>query len=153
MPEPPLPPRLDAFLAEPNAAVIATVRADGAPVTVATWYDWEDGRVMVNMDAGRRRLDHLRRDPRVSMTVLSTRYWSSHLSLQGRVMELVDDPDLRDIDRLAQRYMDGPYPIRDQPRVTAWIEIERWHAWRPEHIERSATGLREQHRHRQLRRR
>ena len=51
MPQPPLPPELDAFLAKPNAAVIATVRPDGSPVTVATWYDWEDGRVLVNMDA------------------------------------------------------------------------------------------------------
>jgi PPOX class probable F420-dependent enzyme len=134
VPEPPLPPRLDAFLALPNAAVIATVRADGAPVTVATWYDWEDGRVLVNMAESRRRLDHLRRDPRVSLTVMDGRRWWSHVSLQGRVAELVDDPDLRDIDRLSQRYLGRPYPARDQRRVTAWIEVERWHAWRPEDL-------------------
>jgi PPOX class probable F420-dependent enzyme len=134
VPEPPLPPRLDAFLAKPNAAVIATVRADGAPVTVATWYDWEGGRVLVNMDAGRRRVAHLRADPRVSLTVMDVADWSAHVSLQGRVVELKDDPDLRDIDRLAMRYMHEPYPYRDDPRVTAWIEIDRWHAWRADNI-------------------
>ena len=72
MPRPPVPPELDAFLARPNAAVIATVRPDGGPVTVATWYDWKDGRVLVNMDAGRRRLAHLRADPRVSLTIMDT---------------------------------------------------------------------------------
>jgi PPOX class probable F420-dependent enzyme len=134
VPTPPLPPRLDAFLAKPNAAVIATVRPDGSPATVATWYDWEDGRVLVNMDAGRRRVAHLRADPRVSLTVMNIANWGAHVSLQGRVVELADDPDLHDIDRLAVRYMGEQYPFRDRPRVTAWIEIERWHAWRPENL-------------------
>ena len=134
MPEPPLPPRLDAFLTRPNAAVIATVRADGFPVTVATWYDWEDGRVLVNMDESRKRLEHLRTDPRVSLTVMDLSDWSVHVSLQGRVVSLEDDPDLADIDRLSVRYTGQPYAVRDRRRVTAWIEIERWHAWRPERI-------------------
>jgi PPOX class probable F420-dependent enzyme len=134
VPSPPLPPQLDAFLARPNAAVIATVRPDGSPVTVATWYDWEDGRVLVNMDASRRRIEHMRADPRVSLTVMNIANWGSHVSLQGRVAEWADDPDLRDIDRLAIRYFGAPYPFRDQPRVSAWIEIDLWHAWRPEEI-------------------
>jgi PPOX class probable F420-dependent enzyme len=134
VPKPPLPPRLDAFLAKPNAAVIATVRPDGWPVTVATWYDWEDGRVLVNMDASRRRNEHMRADPRVSLTVMNTANWGTHVSLQGRVAEWADDPDLRDIDRLSIRYIGEPYPFRDNPRVSAWIEVELWHAWRPENI-------------------
>jgi PPOX class probable F420-dependent enzyme len=112
--------------------VIATLRPDGTPVTVATWYDWEDGRLLVNMDERRRRLAHLRADPRVSLTVMDVADWSSHVSLQGRVASLVDDAGLRDIDRLSVRYTGRPYPIRDRGRVTARIEIERWHAWRPD---------------------
>jgi PPOX class probable F420-dependent enzyme len=134
VPKPPLPPRLDAFLARPNAAVIATVRPDGSPVTVATWYDWEDGRVLVNMDAGRRRIEHMRADPRISLTVMDLSNWGTHVSLQGRVAEWMDDPDLRDIDRLSIRYIGEPYPFRDNARVSAWIEIDLWHAWHPENI-------------------
>jgi PPOX class probable F420-dependent enzyme len=134
VPGPPLPPEIDAFLAKPNSAVIATLRPDGSPVTVATWYDWEDGRALVNMDEGRRRIAHLRADPRVSLTVMAIDNWSSHVSLQGRVVSLEDDVDLRDIDRLARRYgLDGYYQ-RDRGRVSAWIEIERWHAWRRENL-------------------
>ena len=44
---------------------------DGTPHTAATWYDWEDGRFLLNMDDGRRRLDFMRRDPRVSLTILA----------------------------------------------------------------------------------
>jgi PPOX class probable F420-dependent enzyme len=134
VPKPPLPPQLDAFLAKPNAAVIATVRPDGSPVTVATWYDWEAGRVLVNMDASRRRNEHMRADPRVSLTILNLPNWGSHVSLQGHVAEWADDPDLRDIDRLSVRYIGQPYPFRENARVSAWIEIDRWQAWRPEDI-------------------
>jgi PPOX class probable F420-dependent enzyme len=134
VPKPPLPARLDAFLAKPNAAVIATVRPDGSPVTVATWYVWEDGRVLVNMDEGRRRLEHLRADPRVSLTVMDTANWGSHVSLQGSVLSIEEDRDLRDIDRIAQHYIGEAYPLRDRRRFSAWIEVERWHAWHPENI-------------------
>ncbi len=134
MPKPPLPPRLDAFLAKPNASVIATVRPDGSPVTVVTWYVWEDGRVLVNMDEGRRRLEHMRADPRVSLTVMDVANWGSHVSLQGSVVSIEEDRDLRDIDRIARHYIGQPYPMRDRRRFSAWIEVERWHAWHPENI-------------------
>ncbi len=129
MPKPPVPPEVDAFLRKPNPAVIATLRPDGSPHSVATWYDWEDGRVLVNMEATRLRLRHLRRDPRVSLTALDKDDWYTHVSLLGRVVSLADDPDLADIDRLATRYTGKPFRRRDARRVSAWIEVERWHSW------------------------
>jgi PPOX class probable F420-dependent enzyme len=134
VPKPPLPPRLDAFLAKPNPSVIATVRADGSPVTVATWYVWEGGRVLVNMDEGRRRLEHMRANPKVSLTVMELANWGSHVSLQGGVVSIEEDPGLRDIDRISTHYTGQPYYLRDRKRYSAWIEVERWHAWHPENI-------------------
>src|ERR671932_1977208 len=100
MPEPPVPPEIEEFLRQPNPAVIATLRPDGSPHTVATWYDWEDGRVLVNMRDTRLRLRFMRRDPRVALTVLDEDSWYSHVSLMGRVVSIVDDTELADIDRL-----------------------------------------------------
>lgn len=51
------------------------------------------------------------------------------MSVQGRVAELADDPDLVDIDRLSNHYGGGPYSNRTNRRVSARIEIERWHGW------------------------
>lgn len=116
------------MLGHPHPAVIGTVRHDGAPVTVATWYLYREGRIIVNMDAGRRRLDHIRRDPRVSITVLDGANWGTHVSVQGR-MTLRDDPDLRDIDEIARHYTGEAYPQRDRGRVTGVLEIENWHGW------------------------
>jgi PPOX class probable F420-dependent enzyme len=128
MPTPPLPRELEEVLANPNPAVIGTVAPDGAPNTVATWYLWEDGRALVNMDEGRRRLEYLRRNPRVSLTVLDGDEWYRHITLHGRVA-LQDDPDLIDIDRLAKHYTGNRYAQRDRGRVTGWIDIDSWHAW------------------------
>ena len=53
MPISPLSDELREFLAKPNPSVIATLRPDGQPVTVATWYVLDGDRILVNMDAGR----------------------------------------------------------------------------------------------------
>jgi PPOX class probable F420-dependent enzyme len=125
---PQLPAEVVEMLRKPNPAVIGTVRADGAPVTVATWYLYRDGRIIVNMDAGRRRLDHIRGDPRVSLTVLDDADWGTHVSMQGK-LELVDDTDLADIDEIARHYTGKAYPVRDRSRITGVLNIETWHGW------------------------
>ncbi|MGW7486200.1 PPOX class F420-dependent oxidoreductase [Streptomyces sp. NPDC054786] len=129
MSKPPLPDAAVAMLGKPNPAVITTLRSDGQPVSTATWYLWDNGRVLVNMDEGRKRLEHVRNDPRVSLTVMDEGNWYTHISIIGHVAELRDDEDLADIDRLAQQYIGKPYPQRDRRRVSAWIEIDRWHGW------------------------
>ena len=48
MPKPPLPPRVEALVRKPNPAVVASIRPDGTPHTAASWYDWEDGRVLLS---------------------------------------------------------------------------------------------------------
>ena len=55
--------------------------------------------------------------------------WYTHVSIVGRVVELADDEGLRDIDRLSRHYNGKDYPVRDSARVSAWIEIDRWHGW------------------------
>jgi PPOX class probable F420-dependent enzyme len=129
VPATPLPEPLRELLAKPNPAVMVSLRDDGAPVSVATWYLYEDDRILVNLDEGRKRLAHLRTDPRVSVTVLDEASWYTHVSMQGRVVEIVDDPDLADIDRIATHYTGGPYRVRDRKRVSVRIEIDRWHGW------------------------
>ncbi|MGW3512756.1 PPOX class F420-dependent oxidoreductase [Streptomyces sp. NPDC000994] len=130
MSKPPLTPDAIAMIKKANPAVITTLRPDGQPVSTATWYLWEDdGRVLVNMDEGRQRLEHLRNDPRVTLTALDEANWYNHISLIGRVAEIRNDSDFAGIDRLSRQYLGTPYAQRDRPRVSAWIEIERWHGW------------------------
>lgn len=129
MPSPPLPPEVDEFLRRPNPAVVASLRPDGSPHTVATWYLWDGERVLLNMDASRLRLRFMRRDPRVALTVLGEDSWYRHVSLLGEVAELVEDVGLADIDRLARHYSGEPFRDRESRRVSAWVEVLAWHAW------------------------
>jgi PPOX class probable F420-dependent enzyme len=130
VPAAPLPQSVLDLLAQPNPAVMATLAADGRPVTVATWYLLEpDGTILLGLDAERARLNHLRRDPRVSLTALAQDNWYSHVSVQGRVGAIVEDEGLRDIDRLSQHYTGRPYGQRERPRVSVHLTIERWHGW------------------------
>lgn len=130
MPELPFPDDVRALLAKPNPAVVTTLRSDGQPVSVATWYLLEDDdRVLLNMDHSRVRVKHLRHDPRLTLTVLDEASWYTHVSLIGRISDWAEDEDLSQIDRLSTHYTDQPYPTRDSPRVSAWMQVERWHGW------------------------
>src|SRR4051794_8215136 len=129
MPKSPLPDKLRELLLRPNPAVITSLRPDGQPVSVATWYLLDGDRILVNMDEGRKRLDYLRADPRVSMTILDADDWYTHVSVQGRVVEWRVDDDKADIDRLSKQYRGRPYGDRVRGRVSAWVEIDRWHGW------------------------
>ncbi|MFC4001854.1 PPOX class F420-dependent oxidoreductase [Prauserella oleivorans] len=128
MSKPPLPPEAVELLLRPNPAVMATLRSDGAPVSTPTWYVWDDGRALISMDEGRVRLKHLRRDPRVTLTVLADD-WYTHVTLIGRATDLREDAGLADIDRIARHYTGAQYPDRVRSRVSAWIEVDRWHGW------------------------
>jgi PPOX class probable F420-dependent enzyme len=126
----PMPDEVVELLRKPNPAVMATVAADGRPVSVATWYLYEDdGHILLGLDATRVRIKHLRRDPRVSLTVLDGEAWYTHVSVQGRVLSIDEDEGLRDIDRISTHYTGNAYPNRTDPRVRCRVEIERWHAW------------------------
>jgi len=137
----PFPDPVRDLLAQANPAVVSTLRSDGHPVSVATWYLLEDDdRLLVNMDHTRRRLQHLRVDPRITLTVLKDGDWYTHVSIVGQVVEMRDDEGLADIDRLSMRYRDRPYTNRDSPRVSAWIAVDRWHGWGAARTRRPGGG-------------
>jgi PPOX class probable F420-dependent enzyme len=125
----PVPPDVDEFLRRPNPAVVASLRTDGSPHTVATWYDWDGDHVLLNMDEDRLRLRFMSRDERIALTILDEEDWARHISLLGRVVALEEDVELRDIDRLAVRYTGQPFRRRDRCRFSAWVLVDAWHGW------------------------
>jgi PPOX class probable F420-dependent enzyme len=130
MPKPPVSDAVSELLAAPNKAVMTTPRPNGQPILVATWYLWQDGRVLLNMDRRRKRVARLAEDPRVSMLVLAEPDWSTYVSLQGRVVKTYDDVDMSDINRIAVHYgEDGFAGTPESRRVSFLVEIDRWFGW------------------------
>jgi PPOX class probable F420-dependent enzyme len=131
MPPTPVPPEIDEFLRKPNHAVVATLRPDGSPHTAVTWYDWEDGRALLNMEATRLRLVWMAQDGRVALSAINPDNFYEHVSLLGRIVDIHEDDGLVDIDRLSVRYNGVPYPVRDNPRVSAWMHADAYHGFDP----------------------
>src|SRR5688572_31578619 len=86
MPAGPPPPEVLAFVRQPNHAVLAYLRGDGAPHTAPTWYLLEDDGTILLSAAGRVRLRYLERDARVSLSIVDPGDWHRHVSLMGRIV-------------------------------------------------------------------
>ena len=80
---PTLTPEQAQLLVEPNFAVVATVRPDGAPQSTVTWIDWDGERVVFNTTTVRAKGAHLERDRRVSVSVWDRNDPYRSLEVQG----------------------------------------------------------------------
>jgi PPOX class probable F420-dependent enzyme len=71
-------PRLLAFLAEHRWGVLATIKNDGRPQlsNIGYSYDLESSLVRISVTADRVKTRNLQRDPRVTLHVASTDFWS-----------------------------------------------------------------------------
>jgi PPOX class probable F420-dependent enzyme len=54
---------------DPNPAVLATVNPDGSPQTSVVWVGRDGDELVISSQAGRRKEQNIRRDPRVSISV------------------------------------------------------------------------------------
>jgi len=126
VPPAPLPPELERFLRAPRPAVVGTLTRAGRPATTPCWYAVTDeGRLLLSMLRGGRREQNLRRDPRLSLTVLGDD-WYDQLSVLARAVEFRDDTDHADIDLLSDHYLGEAYDDRTYVGTTVLAEIERW---------------------------
>ena len=126
---PALPAHVFDFISQPNPAVMATVTPDGRPVSVQVWYLAEDpGHILLSIASGNSRggrLQHLRNEPRMSLTVLDLGDWNEAVTVLGTAVEFSDDADLAIIDAMASHYLGGRHAKRE-PRTAVRIRIDEW---------------------------
>jgi len=60
---------IDAFLAAPHIARLATADAAGAPHVVPVWYGWDGSTLWVSSFANTRKITHLEHNPALSVAV------------------------------------------------------------------------------------
>jgi PPOX class probable F420-dependent enzyme len=63
------PTQVEAFLAAPRHAVVATNRIDGPPQLSPVWYVYEAGCLYISIGAGTAKHVNLLKDPRISVCV------------------------------------------------------------------------------------
>jgi PPOX class probable F420-dependent enzyme len=126
----PIPDDVRALLDAPNIVHIATVLPDGGPHSVPVWVGVEGDRVAFLTSPGSRKARNIARDPRVAISVADRDRPNVMAQVRGRVVEVVEgDAGWEIIDRISQRYIGQPYPLRSD-RVAYLVEPER--AWAQE---------------------
>lgn len=95
-------------------AYLATLMPDGSPHVSPVWVDLEDGHILVNSAEGRVKVENVRRDPRVALSIADLDNPYYHLDVRGRVVELVEgEPAVEHIDKLERMYRGNErYPLR-----------------------------------------
>ncbi|WP_082530561.1 pyridoxamine 5'-phosphate oxidase family protein [Aeromicrobium sp. Root344] len=126
MPRAPLPLWAERYLTQPRDAVLATMRRDGGPAAVPCWYGYSEGQVFLSMGGRAKRLENIRRDPRVALSVLANDP-PRHLSLTGLAIAIRADPDLEDIDVLSQHYQGCEWHERGSTEMTT--VVVKVHSW------------------------
>jgi PPOX class probable F420-dependent enzyme len=124
---PKLPDDVRSLVEGANVAHLATLLPDGAPHSVPLWVGLEGDRIAFLTAPGSRKARNVARDPRVSISLTRADDPHTMAQIRGRVVERVEgDAAWAIIDRLSQKYIGAPYPLRSD-RVVFLVEPE--HAW------------------------
>lgn len=122
-----IPDQVRAIAEGPSHAHIATILPDGSPHSVPVWVGVEGEWISVLTSPGSRKARNIARDPRVSITMTEANNLHSMAQVRGRVADRIEgDEAWKIIDRMSQKYIGRPYPLRED-RVVFLIEPET--AW------------------------
>ncbi len=124
-PERRLPEAVRALLDAPNYAHLATLRADGSPRSHVVWVGLEGDLILVCTSDRTWKARDMRRDPRVSLSVVDLADPYKMAAVQGRVVEVRPDHDCAVMDEIAIKYTSRPFPARGPDRVCFVIAAER----------------------------
>jgi len=112
-----------------NYAVLATVNPDGSPQTSVVWVGRDGDELLFSTVEGRVKHRNMRRDPRVSVTVIDWSDPENYVELRGRV-SMTPDHGRRLDTQLSWKY-DGRDPGQDRPgavRVVVRMVVEKTNA-------------------------
>jgi PPOX class probable F420-dependent enzyme len=120
-----LPEDLLALLRGASPCFVSTAMPDGSPQLTQTWVDTDGEHVLINTVQGHLKVRNIERDPRVAVAICDPDKPSRYFQVRGRVVDVTTDGAAEHIEKLAQRYLGGPYPWyggRDQTRLLLTIE-------------------------------
>jgi PPOX class probable F420-dependent enzyme len=107
-----------------NFCHVATISRDGTPHVVVVWVSVDGDDVLLNGAEGRDWPANLRRDPRVTLTVVNPDNPYEYTSIKGRAVEIAPDGADEHIDALAKKYLDkDDYPFRAPGEVRLKIRV------------------------------
>jgi PPOX class probable F420-dependent enzyme len=123
-----LPEELVELLRKPSFCFITTLMPDGSPQISETWVDTDGKHIIINTVEGFQKVLNVARDPRVAVAIADADNPSRYFAVRGRVLGVTAEGGTEHIEKLAHKYLGGPYPWfggRDQVRVIVTIEADK----------------------------
>jgi PPOX class probable F420-dependent enzyme len=115
-----------ALIDGPNFATVATLDPDGGPQTSVVWIGLDDDALVFSATEDRRKVRNLRRDPRVSVSIIDAANPYRHAQLRGTVT-ITADPDKSLPKTLSHKYLgeDPPPEGQEVERVIVRLHVEK----------------------------
>jgi PPOX class probable F420-dependent enzyme len=106
-----------------NYATLATINADGSPQTAAMWVGRDGDELLFSTLDGSLKARNMRRDPRVSVTVMDRGSPASYTEIRGTVT-ITDQPEGELVEALAQKYLGLPAGPAAPGTVRVTVRVE-----------------------------
>lgn len=104
---------------------LGTIMPDGSPQVTPVWIDYDGKFVRFNSALGRVKDKNIRRDPRVSISIVDPDNPYRHMDIRGKVVEVTQNGADDHINRLSQKYLGNPvYPYRQPGEVRVVYKVE-----------------------------
>ena len=121
-----LPQPVRALLEDKAFGHVVTVTATGRPRVTMVWMDVDGDEVLFNTAEGRKKVQDLRRDPRVKVSVQDRNHPQSYAVFHGQA-RITTDGARAHIDKLTKRFLGvDQYPgPPDETRLIVRISVQR----------------------------
>ena len=120
---------LDLFKGKKAFANLGTLMPDGQPQVTPVWFDFDGENLIFNSARGRQKDRNVRRDPRVSLSIVDPENPYRYVEVRGRVTNITQEGADDSINKLAKKYLGvDKYPYA-QPGEVRVIYVVR-----PEHV-------------------
>lgn len=100
----PLGREVERLAQKPIVIVIATKRAGGSIQLNPVWFALEDRHFIVNGNTRRTWPANLQREREATLLLVDPANMGRYAQIRGRLVDVTPDPDLKVINRLAERY-------------------------------------------------
>jgi len=132
MPDATIPEKYRDLFNKRAFASLATLMPNGDVQVTPVWVDAENGNVIFNSARGRLKDKNVRRDPRVTLTLIDPDNPYRYLEVRGRVVDITENGADQHIDKLAKKYLGVdkyPYAKPGEVRVLYRVKPEHVHAY------------------------
>ena len=106
-------------------AHVGTLAPDGSPHVTPVWIDRDGDEIIINTAEGRLKPKHLRKDPRVSISMTDPDNPYSTVTVRGHVEEITEEGADEHADAMAKKYLDqDKYPFRQPGEQRLKVRIK-----------------------------